>query len=70
MSSFGLNVLGNARGVLLLSALLSARLVRSEVLPLSGPEQQRIHHQDGAELLNSLDRAQILPRNAPAKLHR
>lgn len=70
MSSFGVNVLGNSRGVLLRSALLSASLVWSEVLPLSSPKDHRIHYQNGAELLHSLDRAQRLHRNAPAKLHR
>lgn len=70
MSSFGVNVLGNSRGALLLSALLNARLVWSEVLLLTSPKEQRIHCQNGAELLHSLDRAQRLHRNASAKLHR
>lgn len=54
MSSFGVNVLGNSRGVLLLWALLSARLGWSEVLLLSSPKEQRIHYQDGAELLHRI----------------
>lgn len=70
MRTFGLNVLGNSKGALLHSASLRARLVWSEVLPLSSPKEQRIHNQSGAEMLHSVGRAQRLHRNAPAKLHR